>query len=283
MKPKGLSAVSHAIRRLFTRWERRLTLSKREEFVIVTAILTGVLVLTQLASSDLRYPLVALLSVVTYGVSAFALRDDLKGIEWLTLLVPLALYSAAVALFYFLLPVRWLTRIPVAVLYAVGLYAFLLTQNIYNVAAVRTIALLRAARSIGFLLTIGTYFLLVSTALAYRASVVTNTLVVGAINVLLVFPTLWSMELGRTAGERVRIISAVVALVLTEFVWVLSFWPAPPSMIALFLAASFYSMVGMGQEYLANRLYKRTVTEFTLVFGAVFVILLFATRWRGGV
>ena len=67
-------------------------------------------------------------------------------------------FTAAIALFYFLLPVRWLTRVPVAVLYAVGMYALLLTENIYNVAADRTIALLRAAQSIGYLLTLLTYF-----------------------------------------------------------------------------------------------------------------------------
>ena len=67
-------------------------------------------------------------------------------------------FYGAVAFFYFLLPVRWLTRIPVVVLYAVGIYALLLTENIYNVAADRTIALLRAAHSVGYLLTLDNVF-----------------------------------------------------------------------------------------------------------------------------
>ena len=58
------------------------------------------------------------------------------------------LFTAAVGLFYFLLPVRWLTRLPVVILYSIGIYALLLTENIYNVAAERTIALFRAAHSL---------------------------------------------------------------------------------------------------------------------------------------
>src|SRR3972149_249894 len=166
------------VKRSFKRWDRRFTLTKRQQFVAITILLTFGLVLTQLVSDELRYLFVTGLALVTFLFSAFALREDLRGVEWVTLLTLPTLFTAAVALFYFLLPVRWLTRVPVAVLFGVGIYALLLTENIYNVAAIRTIALLRAAHSVGFLLTLVTYFLLVQTALSFRFPFYISTLVI---------------------------------------------------------------------------------------------------------
>jgi hypothetical protein len=264
------------------RWERHIQLTKRQQFVLITGILTGILMLTQLAPVDvIRYPMVILLAAITYVAAAFALREDLGGIEWVTLLIPPTLYSAAVALFYFLLPARWLTRIPVAGLYAIGLYAFLLTENIYNVAANRTIALLRAARSVGFLLTIFTFYLLTLTVVSFRAYPWWNMIIISLLSFLHIFPSLWLMELTGQASRRIIVMSIALSALLGELAWVLSFWPTPTAMIALLMASVFYSTVGMGQEYLANKLYKKTVIGFFLVCIFVFIATLFTTRWRG--
>jgi hypothetical protein len=88
------------------------------------------------------------------------LREGIDGIEWLTVLTLPPLYTAGVGLFYFLLPVRWLTRLPVAMAYGLGMYVLLLTENIFSVASIRTIQLLRAAQAVGFLLTLVTGFFL---------------------------------------------------------------------------------------------------------------------------
>jgi len=237
--------------------------------------------LTQLIPVDvIRYPLVFLLAIVTYVGSAFALREDLAGVERITLLIPPTLYSAAVALFYFLLPPRWLTRIPVAALYAIGLYAFLLTENIYNVAANRTIALLRAARSVGFLLTICTFYLLMLTVVSFRSFPIGATLVITGLSFLHIFPSLWAMELTGKASTRVILLSVSLSVLLGELAWILSFWPMPTAMIALLMSSVFYSTVGIGQEYLANKLYKKTIIEFFIVCIFVFIAALLTTRWR---
>lgn len=264
----------------FKRWDRRLTLTKRQQFVVIILVLTAGLVLTQLASSDFRYPLVTVLALATYGMSAFAMRQDLRGIEWVTLLTLPTLFTGAVGLFYFLLPVRWLTRVPVAVLFAVGMYALLLTENIYNVAANRTIALLRAAYSVGFLLTILTYFLLVQTVLAFRLPVMVIVPLIGAISFVLLFQSLWAMELGEGSRKVFRL-SVALTLVLMELTWVFSFWPVKTTLQAIFFTTCFYGLAGMAQQYLVEKLYKKTVTEFFIVCVIVLGLILLTTRWRG--
>lgn len=262
------------------RWERHQIVSKRQVFVAITVILTIGLVATQLVSIELRYPMVVVLSATAYVVSAFGLREDLRGIEWVSLLTLPTLFTAATALFYFLLPVRWLTRLPVAALYAVGMYALLLTENIYNVAAIRTIALLRAAHSVGFVLTLLTYFLLTQTIFAFRMWALPNMMLVGALGGILAFQSLWAMELDARASKRVYLFTLVVTVIQMQLAWVLSFWPIRTTLLALFYTTTFYGITGLAQQYLTERLYKRTVIEFMSVMTIVFCIVLFTVRWR---
>jgi len=221
------------------------------------------------------------LSVVAYLVSAFALREDIHGIEWFTLLILPTLFTTAVAFFYFLLPARWLTRIPFVVLYAIGMYALLLTENIYNVAVDRTIALLRAAHSVGYLLTLVTYFLLVQTIMAFRFSFYTNALLVACVSFFLILQSLWSVVLEEQVSRRMWSLTIAITIVLMELSWVFSFLPIQSTLIVLFLTTSFYGIVGMAQQYLVEKLYKKTVIEFFTLSSIVFVIVMLATNWRG--
>lgn len=272
-----------AVRRLFIRWERHVSLTKRQQFVMVTSLLTVGLLLTQLVTGESRYPLVFVLSLIACGLSALVFRQELSGMEWLTILSLPTLFTTAVALFYFLLPVRWLTRLPVALLYGVGMYALLLTENIYTVAADRTIALLRAAHSVGFLLTLLTYFLLTQTVLAFRFTAPVQIVVIGIMSFFLVLQSIWSMELSPVLGRRVWHISIAISVFLTQLVWVFSFLPTKTTLLALLFTTAFYSTVGMAQQYVVEKLYKKTVIEFFAVAAIVFIITLIATSWRGHV
>jgi hypothetical protein len=269
------------IRKRLIRWGRRLSFSKRQQFVIIVATLTAGLILTQLVSQEYRYSMVGLLSVLTYVGFAVGLREDLRGAEWFTLLTLPTLFTAAVALFYFLLPVRWLTRIPIAILYAVGMYALILTENIYNIAAIRTIALLRAAHSVGFLLTLVTYFLLVQTTLSFRLPPFIQAPILGALSFPLIAQSLWSMELEQTVSGRVWQLSVALAFVQMQLSWFFSFWPVKMTLQALFFTTGLYGSMGMAQQYLVERLYKKTVIEFFSVTTIVLFVILIATRWRG--
>lgn len=270
-----------ALKRWFIRVERHVVLTKRQQCVGATIILTAGLLFTQLVTGGSRYVFVCLLSLLTAGISALIFRRDLRKIEWLTILTLPTLFTAAVALFYFLLPVRWLTRVPVALLYGIGIYALLLTENIYTVAADRTIALLRAAHSVGFLITLLTYFLLVQTVLAYRFRAPVQTLMIGLMSMFLIVQSVWSMELTEELSRRVWHISVAITVFLTQLVWICSFLPTKTTLLALLFTTFFYSTVGMAQQYVLEKLYKKTVVEFFIVSVIVFCMTLLATSWRG--
>jgi hypothetical protein len=272
-------------KREFKRWDTHVVLTKRQEFVLATLLLTLGLILTQLVPSELRFVMVASLSIFAYCVSAIVLRDDLDGVEWFTLLLLPTLFTSGITLFYFLLPARWISRVPVASLYAIGMYALFLTENIYNVnsASNRAIALIRAAHSVGFILTIVSYFFILQAVFAFRMPVGLLTISVFLISFFLSMQALWAIELTVKLSRKVFEISFTIAVILSMFAWVFSFWPIKLTQIVLLLATVFYSTVGLGQQYLVDRLYKKTAIEFLLVSSIVLGIILLSTHFRGPV
>lgn len=256
-------------------------MNKRQKFVLTAILLSIGLLAIQIANVAWRYQAIGVLILLTYLLAAWSLREGLSGIEWFTVLTLPPLYTAGVGLFYFLLPARWLTRLPVAAVYGLGMYALLLTENIFSVAAIRTIQLFRAAQAVGFLLTLVTAFFLYDTILSFRLSFWTNALLVFIISFPLILQALWSVKLEDYISPKVWLFSFVLSLVLAEVACAISFWPVNIASGSLFLVTMMYIILGLSQQHFARRLFPRTVQEYLGVGIAVLVIILLTAHWGG--
>lgn len=270
--------MTKVFKQLFKKIKKR-KLSKRRQLAFATLVLTLFLIATQLVSFEGREKMIFSLSILTLFLAAWSLRENLRGIKRITLLILPPLFSGAVAFFYFLLPVRWLTRLPVVSLFALGMYALLLTENIYNVATERSIGLLKVAQSVGLLLTLITYFLLSETIFSFHFSSILIFFSFLIFSFLLTLSSLWSVRLGENLDKETPY-TAVIALCLAELAFVFSFWPIKLTIGALFLTTAFYVLVGATQCYLSGRLFKKAIAEFSTVLLIVFLLLLFTTSWR---
>ncbi len=277
LKIKLLNLKNVAFFKIFSHFR----ISKRQQFVIAVCLLTVGLIATQLVAIENRLEMVIGLAVASFILVTFVLREDLKGIEYLTLSILPTIFTVAVAFFYFLLPVRWLTRLPTAALYALGMYAILLTENIYNVAAERSIQLLRAAHSVGFLITLVTAFLLFDTIFSFHSSSLINAGLVFLISFPLVLQSLWSMVLEPKINGQVLKGALCGGLIFAQSAYFLSFWPINTTIFALFLATLFYSTTGILQQKLIDRLFPNTLREFLGVTIITFLLVLLTTRWVG--
>jgi len=161
------------------------------------------------------------------------------------------------------------------------MYALLLTENIFSVAAIRTIQLFRAAQAVGFLLTLVTAFFLYDTILSFRLSFWTNALLVFIISFPLILQALWSVKLEDYISPKVWLFSFVLSLVLAEVACAISFWPVNIASGSLFLVTMMYIILGLSQQHFARRLFPRTVQEYLGVGIAVLVIILLTAHWGG--
>ena len=246
---------------------------RREKFVIGSVILTLCLLAVQYTSLDVRYIAVALFSIFTYIVSTWALSDDLKMHERLTVVPFPVLYATSVSLFYFLLSDNFLNQLVILILFGVGMYALFLTSNIFSVAKGRTIQLLHAAHAIGSIFGVLISLLFSNTIFSMKMPFYLNGLLVGLVHFPLVFMLLWSVTLDEKINKELVNFSLILSLILAELALVLSFFPITVWYNSLFVMSFFYIGIGLMQSFIRGRLFLRTFVEYSLV--ATFVGLMF--------
>ncbi len=246
---------------------------RREKFVITSTALSLGLFGVQLLPLEWRYVAIGALLFVSYFLSAWALREDLQKHEWLTIVPMSVLYAGSVGLFYFLLPESTVSRVVVLGLFGFGMYALLLTANIYSVAKARNIQLLYAAHAIGLFFTLFTSLLFANTIFSLRLPFYGNGLFISLVHFPLILMSVWSIRLEPRISKELWLLSATLTIMLGELATILSFFPFAVWHSALFIMAFLYLGLGVFHSFLRGRLFRGTLNEYSLL--AVFVSLLF--------
>lgn len=258
---------------------RSYEITKRQKLILMSFFLTFVLITTQTVGEGVRYQVMGLLAVATILLAMFALWGELSGIKYFLLLLLPVYFVMGATLFYFLLPVRWLTRVPFALVFGISVYLLMLTANIYNVAAIRTIALLRAAHAVGLLFSLVSTFFLIN--VLFSLHLPAYLIVPGVILIQgpLYLVGMWSHELEDFVSRRVFSYTVVFTVVSAQLATVISFWPVAPINGALIMVTVMYVLLGSGQLVFQERVKARVLWEHLGVAFLVFIVVLMATRW----
>lgn len=255
-------------------------MSKRKK-IVVGAILMGITLagLTSAPYID-RFLAIAIASVMSVSLTVWALSGNVqKNATALVLILP-ALFTLGVSLFWFLLPTTLLARLPVLVIYSIGMYAIMLTANIFCVSVVRSIALLRAAKSVSFVMTLFSAFFLYDALFSIKSSIVVNSMASFLIAFLLSLPVYWSVLLTPKVDREVVVSSLITSYLMAASAVALYFWPATVAVSSIFATSSLYVLIGLTQAHLDKRLFVSTTREYLLVGAVVFLTMLASTRWR---
>lgn len=258
-----------------------MNLTKRQKIIVASVILTFGLLSTQLVDFNLRFKFLAGLTILAYIVSLWALWEGINFIKAVILLILPTLFTLGLASFYFLLPVRWLTRLPVALIFGLSFYSLLLSQNVFNVASIRTIPLYRAASTTAFLFTLITAFFIFNVIHAFNLLFIFNGLLVFTLSFPLIAQILWSIEMKEKLDSSVFIHSFILSLSLGEISLVLSFWPMVTTMWSLSLASVMYVLVGLSTQVLRDRITKRVFWEYLTIGALIFLVAYITTSWSG--
>lgn len=254
-------------------------LTKRRKFILSSLVLSFGLLSIQLGWLTNRYLAITLVSLSCIPLVLWSLKEALGGPIWLLSWILPLLFTAGVGLFYFLLPGTLLLAIPVILIYFMGMYGLFLSENIFSVAAIRTIQLFRSASAVSFLLTLLISFLLYDTVWSFRLPFYLNGVFVFIISFLLFLKGTWSVNLKEKIDNEILLYSVIPAFAIGEVAAVLSFWPTMISLISLFLTSLLYVCLGLIQAKLSDRLFEKTIKEYLLVGLAVFCIMICYTSW----
>jgi hypothetical protein len=253
-------------------------MTKRQRFVTTSLLLSIGFVAIQIYGQD-RLFAIAGLGILTLLLFVWSLKEGL-GINFTLLTIVLPIYfTLGVGLFWFLLPANIYAQIPIVAIYGLGIYALCLTANIYTVSAIRTIALLRAAHGVGFVISLFTLFLVYDAILSLRANILFNGGMVIILSFPLFYQSYWSVSLKKIFDREILLTSLVSSLVIGEVSLSLYFWPVTVVVGSLFLTVAGYVLLGLGQAKLEGRLFSQTVREYLILATLVFIGMFFATRW----
>lgn len=256
-------------------------LNKRQKIVLASVLLTIGLLSTQLVDFSLRFIFLGGLAVLAYVLSVWSLWEGLNFTKAFVLMILPTFFTIGIASFYFLLPIRWLTRLPVALVFGLTFYLLLLAQNVFNVASLRTIPLYRAASTASFLFTLLSAFFIYNVVFAFDLLFFWNGLIVAFVSFPLILQTLWSIQMEDRISAAIIVQSAVLSLILGELALGFSFWPMYPIIWPLTLSSAMYVLLGLVTGKLRGRLNKRVIWEYVGIGTVMFLVSFFTTSWIG--
>lgn len=256
-----------------------LRIEKRIRFVISSLILAALMLFSTFFFFDRAWIFIPILIISCYLLTYFSILEGIDKNEWLMLFLMPVLFTIASYLFYYLFPVRWLTRIPFISIYAISIYAIFLTSNIFNVGVEKNLQLYRAAFSVNFFYQTLTIFLLFNTLISLKENFLINALGAGIITFPMSLQFFWSRKLDHHFEPDVVIFSLLLTLLLAETAIVLSFVPFTTTIFALVLTAVYYGFAGIFFAFLDLRLFKETVREYFIVLGFVLLIAILTLSW----
>jgi hypothetical protein len=254
-------------------------MTKRARFVASSIILALGFIGINFIDEGLRFYAIGGLCASTLILFVWSLREGLKFDATILALVLPILFTLGVGLFWFLIPTTIFARIPVILFYTLGVYSLALTANIYTVSTIRTIALVRAARGVGFVLTLVTSFLMFDAIWSLKTTVWVVGFLTFVVSVPLFLQGLWVSELDRQIAKKIVFHSLLMSIGIVQISLLLYFWPVSVVVGSLFLTVSIYVLLGLGQAKLEGRLFKRTVRDYLSIGTIVFIAMYFATHW----
>src|SRR3972149_7354547 len=242
-------------------------MNKRQKFVITSILLCLGFIGINFLDNQYRFLAIGGLTLLTLLLFIWSLWEGLGLNSTLLTLVLPSLFTLGVGIFWFLIPATIFARIPVVILFGLGIYALCLTANIFTVSAVRTIALVRAARGVGFVLTLLTSFLLFDAILSIKAQIWITVFGVVLASFALFLQGLWIsvLEAKNILASKTFFYTLIFSLGIGEIAVLLFFWPVTVVVGSLFLTIGVYMLLGLGQAKLEERLFVQTAREYFTV------------------
>lgn len=254
-------------------------IGKRQRFIISSFILTLLMLVSSFFSLDQALYFFILLLLCVYFFTFFSILEGIDHVEWLMLFLIPIYFTLTFYFFYFFLPGRWLTRLPYVSIYAVSIYAILLSSNIFNVGATKNLQLFRAAFSVNFLYITLTVFLIANVILSFNLYPIYNFFLFLIILFPLIFQLLWSIDPRVDLQADLKKYAFVISLIIAEVALIFSFVPIKPTVLSLLLTALFYSLSGLFHAYIENRLFRERIREYIFVLLFVAAITILSLRW----
>lgn len=221
-----------------------------------------------------------LFALIAYVLAGWSMFDNLDGVEWLTVVPLPSFYGLSVAAFYFLLPESWLARLVILGIFGLGMYALFLAGNIFTIAKVRSIQLLKAAQAALFFFCLIAALLAFNTLFSLGLYFFWNGLMAAGIAMLLSYAFYWSIRLEKRISREVIALTLRTGTTIGLLAAILSFFPSNLWPVSLLLMTAMYTVLGLSQSSLEEKMFTNTVREYAAVIIGVAIVFFSVLPWK---
>lgn len=259
-----------------------LSFSKRTRMILATLASTSVFFVAISIPFSFLFFVVSILGLGIYILTWYGLKDELEGKEWYMLFVTPVLWSVIWYLFYFLTPIRWISRLNALVAYVVMYYSILSTNNILNVAKSQSLQLLRVARTVNQIIHIVMAYLFCLALFAFELHWFLNSFLIFCYFSFVYVQFYWSHFVG--GGSRGDISfqspSVLTSVLASTFVTLLFFVPIYTlAQRAALLAGSTYVLSGLLVVHIQDKVFPTYYREFIIALAIIIPALLLSIQW----
>lgn len=254
-------------------------IDKRQRFVLSSLALTALLFFSTLLTYSQAQIFLVIIILAVYFFTFFSVLEGIDGWEWAMLFLLPIYFTIAYNLFFFLLPGRWITRVPYVVFYAISIYGIMLSSNIFNVGEMKNLQLYKAASSVNFFYLILTFFLVFNLIFSFKLNFIFNFILVFLLSLPLIIQFYWSINPKTILEPHVKKCGLFTAIIMGETAMVFSFIPLAANIFALILTSVFYSVGGLFQANIEERLFKERIQEFIFVLIFILIMSLLTISW----
>jgi len=200
----------------------------------------------------------------------------------MVILLPL-LWTVGFGLFSVLLPLGWLNLLLISSFFGVILYIIFLAENVFLVAiGFRTVPLYRAAYTVSLILLLLVSFFVFNSLFSFKLPFWGNMLATMILGLLIFSYQYWAVAIelpddGRQKGRWPYVL--IPSLLLMQFAGILSFWPVGIFKGSVYLVAVIYSITGLLQAEIRDRLFRGVMVTYSYLGIAIVLAIILATNW----
>lgn len=262
-----------------------LIMSKRLKYFISSAVgAVGFYLYLGLLVESRYYGLMLLLALITFcfWFGLGIIFDGNIDTKIMAALLPF-LWTLGFGLFAVLLPTNWLNLLFLTIFFGAVLYAMFLAENVFLVAiGYRTVPLYRAAYTVSLILVLLVSFFVFNSLFSFNLPFWGNMLLTVFLGLLIFSYQYWAVAIelpddGKEKGKWPYIL--IPTLLLTEFAGVLSFWPVGIFKGSIYLVVVIYTISGLLQAEIRDRLFRGVVLTYSYIGVAVVLAVILVTNW----
>lgn len=215
-----------------------------------------------------------------YWLVWFAIYENINRVEWIMLFVLPVLWALEWYVFFYMIPIRWLTRLAFGLIFTMIFYVLLSVENIYNVGVEKNIQLQKAAITVSTVFLVSLCYIAFQVVASFEMYWLLSGAVVALISWIFALKYFWTVEPQLKFDTWQISMTNFVAFCMFFASLALTFVPfGSENTRPVILSGIFYLLTNSTAESRDAITFKQKSKEFLLVFAAL-VLILFVTSQK---